>query len=31
MWEASGLDYVTLVNRLIDLALERHRDGRGRT
>src|SRR6266571_3293232 len=27
MWEASGLDYVTLVNRLIDLALERHRDG----
>src|SRR5437867_1682847 len=30
MWEASGLDYVTLVNRLIDLALERHRDGRGR-
>jgi D-alanine-D-alanine ligase len=30
MWEASGLDYVALVNRLIDLALERHRDGRGR-
>ena len=28
MWEASGLDYVALVNRLIDLALERHRDGR---
>jgi len=24
MWEASGLDYVTLVNRLIELALERH-------
>jgi D-alanine-D-alanine ligase len=26
MWEASGLDYVTLVDRLIELALERHRD-----
>jgi D-alanine-D-alanine ligase len=26
MWEASGLDYVTLVDRLIQLALERHRD-----
>jgi D-alanine-D-alanine ligase len=26
MWEASGLDYVTLVDRLIDLALERHRE-----
>ena len=26
MWEASGLDYVTLVNRLIELALERHRE-----
>jgi D-alanine-D-alanine ligase len=26
MWEASGLDYVSLVNRLIELALERHRD-----
>ena len=24
MWEASGLDYVTLVDRLIHLALERH-------
>jgi len=30
MWEASGLDYVALVNRLIDLALERHRDGGAR-
>jgi D-alanine-D-alanine ligase len=26
MWEASGLDYVTLVNRLLQLALERHRE-----
>jgi D-alanine-D-alanine ligase len=26
MWEASGLDYVTLVDRLIRLALERHRE-----
>jgi D-alanine-D-alanine ligase len=26
MWEASGLDYVTLVDRLVDLALERHRE-----
>ena len=26
MWEASGLDYVTLVNRLIELALDRHRE-----
>ena len=26
MWEASGLDYVTLVDRLIELALERHRE-----
>jgi D-alanine-D-alanine ligase len=25
MWEASGLDYVSLINRLIELALERHR------
>ena len=24
MWEASGLDYVTLVDRLVHLALERH-------
>jgi len=30
MWEASGLDYVALVDRLIDLALERHRDARRR-
>lgn len=26
MWEASGLDYVALINRLIELALERHRE-----
>jgi D-alanine-D-alanine ligase len=26
MWEASGLDYVTLVDRLIHLALERHEE-----
>jgi D-alanine-D-alanine ligase len=26
MWEASGLDYVTLVDRLIHLALERHQE-----
>ncbi len=26
MWEASGLDYVSLVNRLVELALERHRE-----
>ncbi len=26
MWEASGLDYVSLVERLLRLALERHRD-----
>jgi D-alanine-D-alanine ligase len=26
MWEASGLDYVTLVDRLLGLALERHRE-----
>jgi D-alanine-D-alanine ligase len=26
MWAASGLDYVTLVNRLLELALERHRE-----
>jgi D-alanine-D-alanine ligase len=26
MWEATGLDYVALVDRLIHLALERHRD-----
>jgi D-alanine-D-alanine ligase len=26
MWEASGLDYVTLVDRLLHLALERHRE-----
>ncbi|HET9489105.1 MAG TPA: D-alanine--D-alanine ligase family protein [Methylomirabilota bacterium] len=26
MWEASGLDYVSLVDRLLQLALERHRE-----
>ncbi|MBI4637834.1 MAG: D-alanine--D-alanine ligase, partial [Candidatus Rokubacteria bacterium] len=26
MWEASGLDYTALINRLIELALERHRE-----
>ncbi len=26
MWEASGLDYVSLVDRLLHLALERHRE-----
>jgi D-alanine-D-alanine ligase len=26
MWEASGLDYVSLVDRLLALALERHRE-----
>ena len=26
MWEASGLDYVTLVDRLIHFAVERHRE-----
>ncbi len=26
MWEASGLDYVSLINRLLELALERHRE-----
>ena len=26
MWEASGVDYVTLVDRLIHLAVERHRE-----
>jgi D-alanine-D-alanine ligase len=29
MWEASGLDYVTLVDRLIHLALERHAEKTG--
>ncbi len=29
MWEASGLDYVSLVDRLLQLALERHRDRQG--
>ena len=29
LWEASGLPYVELVSRLIDLALERHRDRPG--
>ena len=24
MWEASGLPYATLLDRLVDLALERH-------
>jgi D-alanine-D-alanine ligase len=24
MWEASGLDYASLVDRLVELALERH-------
>ncbi len=33
LWEASGLSYRELVDRLVDLALERHRleSGRGRT
>jgi D-alanine-D-alanine ligase len=26
MWEASGLPYPRLIDRLIDLALERHAD-----
>jgi D-alanine-D-alanine ligase len=26
MWNASGVDYATLVNRLIALAIERHAD-----
>jgi hypothetical protein len=26
MWEASGLDYVSLIDRLLHLALERHRE-----
>jgi len=26
MWEASGLDYVTLIDRLVQLALERHHE-----
>ncbi len=29
LWEASGIPYVELVSRLIDLALERHRDRSG--
>jgi len=29
MWEASGLDYVALVDRLLELALERHREKGG--
>jgi len=24
MWEATGLDYATLIDRLVELALERH-------
>jgi D-alanine-D-alanine ligase len=31
LWEASGVPYVELVSRLIDLALERHRDRTERT
>ena len=30
MWEASGLPYSRLIDRLIELALERHRE-KGRT
>jgi hypothetical protein len=26
MWEASGLGYADLVDRLLELALERHRE-----
>jgi len=26
LWEASGLTYSALLDRLIDLAIERHRD-----
>jgi D-alanine-D-alanine ligase len=26
LWEASGLDYTALVERLVELALERHRE-----
>jgi D-alanine-D-alanine ligase len=26
MWEAAGLPYTELISRLIDLALERHRE-----
>jgi D-alanine-D-alanine ligase len=26
MWEAAGLPYAELISRLIDLALERHRE-----
>jgi D-alanine-D-alanine ligase len=26
MWEAAGVSYAELINRLIDLALERHRE-----
>jgi D-alanine-D-alanine ligase len=29
MWEASGIDYVALLDRLLQLALERYRDTRG--
>ena len=29
LWEASGLSYAELVSRLLDLALERHRDRPG--
>ena len=26
LWQASGLDYTSLISRLIELALERHAD-----
>jgi D-alanine-D-alanine ligase len=26
LWQASGIDYPHLIDRLIELALERHRD-----
>jgi D-alanine-D-alanine ligase len=29
MWEATGLTYSDLVERLVDLALERHREKSG--
>jgi D-alanine-D-alanine ligase len=30
LWEATGLPYPALLHRLVDLALERHRDRAGR-
>jgi len=30
LWEASGLSYPELVERLVDLAIERHRDERAK-